>query len=153
MPKKPKHKKEKLIIGWNETVSLPKWNIKKLKAKIDTGARSSALHVDHIETLPNHQVSFWVVLDKKTGKKIKVRSRISRTGHVKSSHGETTHRFFVTTDVLIGSIQKKIELNLVDRGKMNYRMLLGRTALGGDFIVDVAHTQLLSKKKRLKRSL
>lgn len=128
-------------------MALPEWDIPKIKAKVDTGARSSALHVEQIEPLPENHLSFWVVLDKRNGRKIKVVARIKRHGHVKSSHGETSGRFFVETKIRIGPVTRKIELNLVDREKMNFRMLLGRTALRGRFIIDVAHANLLRKKK------
>ncbi len=153
MKKRPKQVQKKTVIGWNEFVALPEWNIPKIKAKIDTGARSSALHVDHIEPLPNNHLSFWVVLDRRKGRKIKVVARVKRHGHVKSSHGETSGRFFVETKIRIGPVTRKIELNLVDREKMNFRMLLGRTALRGRFVIDVAHASLLHKKKRKKETL
>ena len=151
MKKREKQVRKKTVIGWNEFVALPEWDIPKIKAKIDTGARSSALHVEQIEQLPNNHLSFWVVLDKHKERKIKVVARVKRHGHVKSSHGETSGRFFVETKIRIGPVTRKIELNLVDRGKMNFRMLLGRTALRGRFMIDVAYAGLLSQKKQKKR--
>ena len=112
-------------IGWNEFVDVPEWGIERLRAKIDTGARSSALHVDNIEELPRGRVRFDVVLHReRRDRRIHVRTRIRRRGRVRSSNGHFEERIFVTARVVIGPVDKVIELSLVDRTRMLHRMLL-----------------------------
>ncbi len=69
---------------------------------------------------------------------------------MKASPIHNEERFFVKTKMKLGPVEKEIELNLIDRSNMVYRMLIGRSALKGDFMVDVSHTHILShpKKKR-----
>jgi hypothetical protein len=139
----------KLVIGWREYVDLPEWHIRGLKAKVDTGARTSALHVDDIEELPHNHIEFYVVLSRKnSNRRIRVRTKALKRGRVKASHGTRTTRWYVQTKIKIGPVEKKIELNLVDRSEMIFRMLLGRRALEDKFLVDVDHSYCLGKNKR-----
>jgi len=144
---------EPVLIGWTENVDLPEWNVRALRAKIDTGARSSALHVDNIEALPRGRVRFDVVLHrKKRDRKVHVTTRIHRRSRVRSSNGLTENRYFVRTTLRLGPIEREVELSLVDRGRMIHRMLLGRTALAGPFLIDVDRRMVQSpRKKKLKR--
>ena len=145
-------KLEKILVGWNEYVDLPDWGIKRLGAKVDTGARSSALHVEDLETLPRGRIRFRVVVHREhRDRHVRVVARISRRARVRSSNGEFETRYFVRTTMKLGSVEKEIEMSLVDRGKMVHRMLIGRTALKGDFVVDVSRRHLLDPKRRRKR--
>lgn len=138
----------RLVIGWNEYVDLPEWGIKRLRAKVDTGARNSALHVENVRELSRGRVRFDVVLHRrKRDRRVHVLAHVLRRARVRSSNGEYDHRIFVATDVRIGPLTKRIELSLVDRGKMIHRMLLGRSALAGDFLVDVEHRCLLTGRR------
>jgi hypothetical protein len=138
-----------LVIGWNEVVDLPDWQIRRLRAKVDTGARTSALHVENIEELPRGHVRFDVVLHRaRRDRRVAVETRIVRRGRVRSSSGHYTTRIFVATRVRLGPIEREIELSLVDRGPMIYRMLLGRSALAGHVLVDVGHRGLLDARRR-----
>jgi hypothetical protein len=140
------------VIGWNEYVEIPEWGIRRLRAKVDTGARSSALHVERIEVLPRGRVRFDVVLHRrKLDRRVHVVTRIRRRGRVRSSSGHFSSRIFVAAEVQIGPVRREIEMSLVDREKMIHRMLLGRTALEGDFLVDVAHRALLTSRPRRKK--
>jgi hypothetical protein len=139
--------REPLVIGWNEYVDIPDWGIRRLRAKVDTGAKSSALHVEDIEELPRGRVAFSVVLHrKKRDRRVRVETRVQRRGRVRSSTGEYATRIFVRAGLVIGPIERQIELSLVDRHRMIHRMLLGRTALEG-FLVDVTHRALLTGKR------
>lgn len=144
-------KKEKIHIGWKEYISFVDWEIEHVLAKIDTGARTSSVHVEHLREISDHQIEFMVSLDAKaTPIKKRIVAQYHRKGHVRSSIGKSAIRYFVQTRIQIGNIVKMIELNLVNRNHMNYRMLLGRSVLQKNFIVDVSHTFMLSKKlKRL----
>jgi len=136
---------DKQVIGWREYIDLPEWGIMRLKAKIDTGAKSCSLHVENVQELEDNNISFDVVLGKDKNVK-RIVAKVVRRGRVKSSIGMRTHRWFVQTKLKIGSVEKMIKLNLSDRGEMNFRMLIGRTALD-DFLIDVSHGYLLGKKK------
>lgn len=143
---------EAVLIGWNEYVDIPAWGIKRLRAKVDTGARSSALHVENIEELPRGHVRFDVVLHrKKRDRRVHVTARISRRGRVRSSTGHYETRIFVKAPLRIGPVEREVEVSLVDRGRMIYRMLLGRTALAGAFLIDPARRHLLPSRRRVKR--
>lgn len=136
-------------IGWNEYVDLPRWGIAGLRAKVDTGARTSALHVDNVELLSHGRVRFEVVLHRgKRDRRVPVSTRVHRQGRVRSSSGHYETRIFVKTALQIGPVEREVELSLVDRQKMVFRMLLGRTALAGAFLVDVTHDRLLGGTRR-----
>lgn len=127
----------KLVIGWREMISIPEWGITKLRAKMDTGARSSAIDVASSEILPEGRVRFEVVLDrKKKDRKRVIEASISRRTSIRSSTGETRDRLMVLVKVKIGPIVKPVEFSLVCRKNMLCRALLGRRALEGDFLVD-----------------
>lgn len=144
---------KKSVIGWTEYVDLPDWGIGRLHAKIDTGARTSALHVEDLTPLPDGHVLFHVILSrKKAGKRVEVRAPVARWGRVRSSTGHYSTRCFVTTSIQIGSVVKEIEVSLISRERMMYRMLLGRQALAKDFLVDVTRRHVLGRKpKRTRR--
>lgn len=140
------------LIGWNELVDLPDWKVSRLRAKIDTGARSSALHVADLQIRPNGYVEFDVVLDrKKRHRRRHVVAAVTRISRVRSSTGKYTRRYFVKTTLRLGAVEKTIEISLVDREKMIFRMLLGRTALSNDFIIDPARRRIVSKQNRTKK--
>lgn len=135
-----------VLIGWNEYVDLPDWGVRGLRAKVDTGARSSALHVDDIRELPRGRVRFDVILHRrKRHRRIRVETRVRRRARVRSSTGQYTWRLFVATRLRLGPVEREIELSLVDRGPMIFRMLLGRTALAGAFWIDPGHRALFGK--------
>ena len=129
--------KERPIIGRREYVALPDWGIEGVEAKIDTGARTSAIHVDNVKRLSAERVRFDVVLSRrKPDKCVRVEADLVRFTRVRSSTGHQQERFVVATRMRIGDIRRKIELSLVSRKQMLCRMLLGRTALS-DFLIDV----------------
>lgn len=130
------------VVGWNEHVDLPQWRIRGIRAKIDTGARSSAIHVENIRELPRDRVKFDVVLDRNGGRRRHVTAAVIRRARVRSSTGKFRRRIFVKTIVRIGPLDVPVELSLVDREKMIYRMLIGRSALAGRFLIDVGSQRL-----------
>lgn len=148
-----KHKKqsEKSVIGWREYVDFPEWGIRGIRAKVDTGARTSSLHVEDIKLLENNMIKFSVIVSGKnrSRKKRVVAERLKR-GKVKSSTGDRTHRWYVKTSIQIGQFSREIVINLTGREQMNFRMLLGRTAIEEAFLVDADRSFLLSSKKEGK---
>lgn len=145
---------KKEMIGWIEWVSLPDLDIPKIKAKSDTGARTSALHAENIRvklTETGHrEVSFTVYPLKDGDKAVRVTCPLKESRMVKSSTGLATLRPVISTMLRIGDFEKRIELTLINRSPMEFRMLLGRTALR-DFYVDPRHSYILSKRHKLKR--
>lgn len=136
--------KPRTTIGYAERVALPDWGVRALTAKVDTGALSSALHVENICEWEDGWVSFDLILDgarKRTRKNVD--ARLARHGQVRSTTGELETRVFVRTKLVLGEVERDIEVGLVDRTRMNYRMLLGRRALAGRFVVDPARRYLL----------
>ena len=144
---------EPLVIGVTEYVDIPEWRILRLRAKIDTGARSSALHVENIRELAGDRVRFDVRLSRsQSDRRVTVEARVARRGHVRPSSGELEARIFVAVRVRIGPVEREIELSLVDRGRMIFRMLIGRRALAQAFLVDPGRRYLLRKPSVRKPS-
>jgi len=140
------------IIGLREYVSFPKWDVPDIVAKIDTGARTSALHVENIEKLSRQRVRFDVVLSRKNPDlRVPVEEKIVRITRVRASTGHAKERYVVATSISLGDIEKTVEFSLVCRKHMLCRMLLGRTALAGDFLVDVDLRYALSKPRTLRK--
>ncbi len=136
------------IIGWRETVSLPDWDVGAIKAKVDTGARTSSIHARHIELLENGDVRFEVVVSEKpTRKSVWVTATPSRESVVTPQPGTRQRRFVFRTTLQVGDSTYEIELNLVNRQGMLCRMLIGRTALAGRYLVQPAATNLLTSRR------
>jgi len=137
-----------LVIGVTEYVDLPDWRILSLRAKIDTGARTSALHVENIRELEGERVRFDVRLSRsQRERRVTVEAKIARRGRVRPSSGELSPRIFVATKVRIGPVEREIELSLVDRGQMIFRMLIGRRALAHAFLIDPSRRYVLKKPR------
>ena len=143
---RPKQAKdgEPVIIGWREKVSLPRLGVGTFSAKIDTGARSAALHATHIERDEYH-VNFVLPLPRRNHH---CRLPLKGLRRVKSSNGQIETRAVVETDVKIGKMILRIDITLTDRTDMGVAMLLGRSSLGHDFLVHPTKTNLLSPRKR-----
>ena len=139
------------ILGWREWVSLPELGINKIKAKVDTGARTSALH------------AFDVRLEERDGKKI-VRFKIHPKQRdvetvveceaplhderkVRDSGGHSEMRYVIQSTITIGGVAHKAEITLTNRDSMGFRMLLGRTTMRGHYLVDSGQSYLMKKIK------
>jgi ribosomal protein S6--L-glutamate ligase len=129
---------EPRIIGVAEFVDFPDWGVKSLRARVDTGARTSALHVENVRLLAGSRVRFDVRLrrDDPTAR-VTVETKVSRRTPVRASTGQMEPRFFVKAHIRLGGKEQLIEVGLVDRRHMLYRMLLGRGALERRYLVDV----------------
>jgi hypothetical protein len=128
-------------IGWREWLALPQLGVRAIKAKIDSGARSSALHVVwHVRETRSGLpwVRFAVETDGPGSTTLECAGEIVDERDVTDSGGHTTRRPFIRTDIEIGDQRWPIEINLCDRRHMRFPMLLGRTAMLGRLIVDPA---------------
>jgi len=130
----------KTIIGRLESIELPEFNITGLDVRVDTGAKTSSLHVDNlVKSTINGQptVTFDLHPDSYNVEKIvKCEAPISDIRNVKSSNGKAEQRYVIQTLAKLGSLEWLIEITLTDRSDMSYLMLLGREALGNQFLVD-----------------
>ena len=128
-----------IVLGWREWLALPDLGIARLRAKVDTGARSSALHVDaqwrfHSDGAP--WIGFRLTPGRSASGVVEAASRIFDEREVTDSGGNRSRRIFIRTRLRLAAAEREIELNLVHRGGMRFPMLLGRTALEGMFTVD-----------------
>lgn len=143
---------QKVVIGWREYVDLPEWELLGIRAKADTGARSSAIDVSHIEELPNGRVRFEVVASRgKRDERQVIEAEIVRRTRVKSSFGSAHDRLFVATTVRVAGQSLRTELGLVNRKNMLTRMLLGRRSLDDLFLVDPGHCYLHGRKRKKRK--
>ncbi len=129
-----------LVLGWEEWLSLPDLGLAAIKAKIDTGARTSALHAFDIEPfgpIDRSMVRFSVhPVRARDDVVVHCAARIVDRRDVVSSNGERELRYVIETPVRIGGREWPIEITLTDRSAMSYRMLLGRSAIRSDIVVD-----------------
>ncbi len=132
--------KDKLLVGWRETLSLPSLGIEKINAKIDTGARTSCLHAFKVESFKKDQaqwVRFWIHPNQhNTDVEVICEAPVVDERIVRDSGGHEESRYVIRSDVSIGGEQWPIELTLTNRENMAFRMLLGRTAMHKRIIVD-----------------
>jgi hypothetical protein len=128
------------VIGWREWCALPGLGVPLVKAKVDTGARSSALHAFDVERFERAGLPFvrFTVHPLQGDLLTTIRAEAQLLGQrvVKSSAGQKETRPVIATDVELGGRRFEIELTLTNRDAMGFRMLLGRQAVRGRFVVD-----------------
>lgn len=144
-------KKKKETIGRLEIVDLPKWDIKEIEAKIDTGAYSSSLHCHNIKEYEKNGAK-WVKFNLLDPEHPSYNERlfslpISDIREVKSSNGQTELRVFVKTKIIFFNKEHDIELSLTNRSEMKYPILVGRKFLKNKFLVDVSKKNLSDKEE------
>ena len=136
------------IIGWREELALPELGISQVKAKIDTGARSSALHAFDIQIFERsgiQMVRFKVhPYQRDTHRTVMAEAELLDQREVRNSGGQSQLRPVIQTPVELNGYTFPIELTLTNRDVMGFRMLLGRQALRGRFLVDVSRSFLYS---------
>ena len=142
--------KKPAVIGWRERVRLPDWGLR-MRAKADTGARSSAIDCAEITELAGERVRFTVRLNRKDTKLVTLEEPIALRKRVRSSTGHGHDRIFVETTLKLAGRSKRILVSLVCRKRMIHRMLLGREALGGDFIIDSSVDHWATPRRRSGR--
>lgn len=146
----PRRKEPLPVIGWREWVSLPELGVKKIKAKIDTGARTSCLHAFdlRIEKRSGREYAVFTVHPIQGNRRSSVECRhlVKEFRKVKSSNGKTEVRPVIESKVTIMGKQRPIELTLTNRDQMGFRMLLGRSFLKSRFLIDVSKSFLNGEK-------
>ena len=143
------------IVGWREWVGLPDLNIKTIKAKVDTGARSSSLHafdLEEFESDGQSYVRFKVhPVQRKNDLVVHAEARVLEYRSVRSSSGKAALRPVIVTNVALLGMVWSVELTLANRDEMGFRMLLGREAFRGRFLVDAGKSYYGGKPKRKKK--
>lgn len=142
-----------VVVGWREFISFPDWDVKRIRAKTDTGARSTAIDVASIREVGKEKVRFHVIVDRKRNIHRDVTCRIARRSRVKSSNGKSEERIFVRTRILIGPVEKEVEVGLVCRKNMLCRALIGRSTLDHDFLIDTSKKYLTDRDRKKKKAV
>lgn len=129
-----------LKLGWREWCSLPELGLPAIKAKVDTGAKTSALHTFNIEPFSKdgkHFVRFWVHPLQRNGNLVReCVAAVKDEREVSDSGGHKEMRYIIETRVQIGHKHWPIEMSLTNRDTMRFRMLLGRRAMHDNIVVD-----------------
>ena len=139
------------VVGWREWVALPAIDVPWVKAKLDTGARSSALHAFDIEELDDgarvrFHVRPWQDSDRDA---VAVECPIHDRRLVRSSSGHAEHRYVVLVELQLCGRRVQAETTLTNRDEMGFRMLVGRQALRqGGFVVDASRSFVGGKAPR-----
>ncbi len=144
------------IIGWREWVGLPDFGIRKIKAKVDTGARSSSLHAFDLHEFRRDGVT-WVrfqvhPVQRKSSNSVVVEAPVFAFRSVRSSSGKAATRPVIMTHVELLGVTWPIELTLANRDEMGFRMLLGREAFRQRFLVDAGRSYAGGRPRRKKRA-
>ena len=149
-------RKEKAVIGWREWVALPELGVDRVKAKIDTGARTSAIHAFEIRPFDRDGkrcVRFALhPVQHRREPVIYCEAPVVDERTVTSSNGKQEHRYVIETTLKLGDASWSIEMTLTNRDEMGFRMLLGRAAVRRRFIVDPGSSFRLSGRRLVKKT-
>lgn len=141
------------VLGWKERASLPEWHISRLRVKLDTGARTSAIHVASMEAAGEHEqdgdtlpiLELTIPLSRvRTERVARVIAPVTGYKSVRDTSAQAERRPVVRTRITVGPLDREIDVTITDRSGMLYRMILGREALAGHALVDPEHAYRVS---------
>ena len=139
------------VIGWREWVALPEFGVDAIKAKIDTGARSLALHAFNMKRFRRRgvrMVRFEIhPIQRSSSDSVTVEAKVIEDRTVRSSNGKVERRPVIRTTIKMYDREWDIELTLTNRDEMGFRMLLGRQALSKRFLIDAGRSFLTGRPK------
>jgi hypothetical protein len=143
---------DKQVVGWREWVALPRIGVQRIKAKLDTGARSSALHAFNVKPL-HRDGKLFVQFDVHPFQR---NDEVYRTCEaeavdyrwITNSGGGREKRFVIVTALQMGDDAWPVEVTLTDRDQMGFRMLIGRTAMERRLVIDPTVSYRLGKPRR-----
>jgi len=140
-----------MIIGACEWVALPELGISQLRARVDTGAKTCAMHASDIEQIERGDVTlaiFHVPIGRHEATRWqRCEAEVRRIRRVRNTSGELEERLTIRTPVVIGHSRWDVDITLTNRERMRYRMLLGRTAMENHALVYPARTFLQGKPR------
>lgn len=143
-------RKVRPLIGWRELIELPELSPVPIKVKIDTGARTSALHAFDLEVEEIDGVAFATFdlhpRQRSSANAVAVRWPVQGYRRVRSSNGETELRPVIVTLARLGGIEWPIEVTLTTRDQMGFRMLLGRAAMRKHFLIHPGRSFVASPR-------
>lgn len=147
--------KEKTVIGWEEWINFSDLGLPAVKAKVDTGAKTSALHATQIEPFKKEGVDYvrFMVHPIQKNRDIKIYCEAPLRDHrfVTSSNGRKEKRYVIQAKFIIGEVEFMSDLTLTSRFGMNFRMLLGKEAMiKGKMVIDPSKKFLMGKKSDAK---
>ncbi len=151
--KRKKHRptREKDVIGWREWVGLPDLHIKRIKAKVDTGARSSSLHAYDLLIVRRGQTEFVRFkvhpIQRQTHTTVRCEAPLHEERWVRSSNGKRELRPVIRTTLFFCGDTWPIDITLTSRDMMGFRMLLGREATRSRYVIDPARSFLIKDLK------
>lgn len=130
------------VAGWSERVRLLPSGLE-LEAKLDSGAENSSLHVDKLRFFERDEKR-WVrfTVEGESGRRVAFERRLLRRAAIKRHSGRSDVRPVVAMAICLGPIAKLVEVNLVDRSRFEYPILVGRSFLAGDFLIDASDADL-----------
>jgi hypothetical protein len=140
-----------IVAGWREWVGLPDLGVRWIKAKLDTGARTSAVHAFDVEELRRdgetwvrYSVHPWQRSDEDA---VMAESRVLDRREIRSSSGHVDERYVVAVDLTLVGRTVTVEMSLGTRDEMGFRMLVGREALQQGFLVDASRSYVGGRPK------
>lgn len=146
-------KPQKTLVGWREWASLPGLRISRIKAKIDTGAKTSALHASELVTVQRSTGTFVRFkvhpLQRNMRKSVDCELPLKEWRHVTDSGGKRTLRPVVETIIELGGRKILAEITLIARDAMGFRMLIGRQALKNLWIVDSSKSFIADRQSEV----
>lgn len=148
--KQAKPRKSKKSIGWREWLAIPDLGVHEIKAKVDTGAKTSALHAEEIRYFRKGSRRFvrFKIRPYQRNSKIEIAAKadLVEKRPVRSSSGHESLRPVISVPILMAGEMFRIQLTLVNRDMMGFRMLLGREALKGRFLIDPDRSFILGRQ-------
>ena len=143
------------VLGWREWVALPALGIDRIKAKIDTGARTSCLHAFDVRIDDTHGeklVRFSMHPEQRNlDNAVECVAPLIDEREVRDSGGHSEMRYVIETDIKIGPDTHRVEFTLTNRDSMGFRMLIGRTAMKDRYLVDPGKSFLVRKRGKTRR--